>query len=83
MNYRWTKRDLTKIHFREDNQSVLEDEKIEKASMFHRVNIVQDKCHEPKRGAGNEATGTWYCPNCGCANSNLTPNHCPICGWRR
>ncbi|KAL1610193.1 hypothetical protein SLS60_001858 [Paraconiothyrium brasiliense] len=32
---------------------------------------------------GRSASGSWYCPDCGATNSDLTPDCCPICGSAR
>jgi hypothetical protein len=29
------------------------------------------------------AEGSWTCSGCGASNSNLTPDMCPICGYKR
>lgn len=36
-----------------------------------------------QEGAGSAAPGSWECENCGAANSDLTPDFCPICGAGR
>lgn len=34
-------------------------------------------------GAGSPAPGAWLCSQCGAANSDLTPDFCPVCGCGR
>ncbi|KAF1840224.1 uncharacterized protein K460DRAFT_359932 [Cucurbitaria berberidis CBS 394.84] len=34
-------------------------------------------------GGGTPAPGSWICQQCGAANSDLTPEFCPICGSGR